>query len=543
MAHTHWIRTIESRMAGRTFFGRWSMIQSLLGIFGLFLAVTALPAQQSLILNGGMEEGTEKPAGWTARGGATIARDSVVYKSQTASLRLDVNEGSGAAYQKLDPTPANEIKVRGSGRVEGTFEVAQVAFQSFDASNKQIGWKVISILKPGAEWTDFQTQFLPPPSATSVLLLVVGKGAGQIWLDDVSVEGSADSAPATPTSQVVPEIAPLPMVIPADSPLLHYSGRFDITDPKAPRCAWSASTVRLRFKGTAANVSLQGSNGVRWQAYVNGQPGQVLVNNGKPQLLSLAKDLPEGEHDIVLLKRTEASVGTASILGFQINQGGELMQAKAPPRRIEVIGDSISAGFGNEAADQNEKFSPATENAGIAYGALAARALDAEYVCVAWSGRKLWPDKTIPEVYDRIIPQETDSKWDFGKWKPEVVVINLGSNDFSGGNPEEEGWTTAYREFIARVRKNYPEAYIFCAISPMMSDVHSKSKDARTTIIRYVNRVIEECGKAGETKVALLEFPTQTGALGFGAQWHPSARQHEAMAAVMEKAIREKLGW
>ncbi len=511
----------------------------------LFIAV-ACPAQQSFILNGNMESGTDKPDVWASQGTAHITRDTTVYKTGSASLRIDWDGGSGGAYQKLNPTPTSRFTVKGSVHVEGIFEVAQVAIQSFDPTRKQIGWKAIANPRPGTDWTDFMAQIEPLPAATSIVLLVAGKGTGKIWLDDVSVESVETNQPTGPAGSAdsaVPETPPLPMAVAADDPHLLYSGRFDVSDPKAPRCAWPASSVALRFKGRAANVSLNGQSGVRWQVMLDGQPGQVLLNNGQPQLLNLAKDLADGEHTVTLLKRTEPSVGTAKITGFQLNEGAELLQAAAPARRIEVIGDSISAGFGNEAASQNEKFTPDTENAGIAYGALAARALQAEYVCIAWSGKTLWPKNTITELYDRIIPEESASAWDFSRWKPHVVVINLGTNDFSHGNPEEEGWTAAYKEFIARVRKNYPDACIFCAISPMMSDPYSKSKNARTTILHYIGRVVEECQKSGESKVALLELPGQTGALGFGAQWHPSAKQHEATAVVMEQAIREKLGW
>ncbi|CAN5459587.1 SGNH/GDSL hydrolase family protein [soil metagenome] len=336
---------------------------------------------------------------------------------------------------------------------------------------------------------------------------------------------------------------PLPVVVEANSPLLRYTGRFDFSDPKAPRCAWPASAVTLKFKGQAANVAMTGKSGVRWQVTVDGKPGPVLVNDGKPQVLSLAKDLPEGEHTITVLKRTEAVVGTATLTGFQLNEGAVLLQAETPKRRLEVIGDSISAGFGNEAKDQHEKFSPETENAGIAYGALAARAFGAEYVCIAWSGKKLWPDNTIPALYDLTLPMEPGSTWDFSKWIPDVVVINLATNDFGPGNPDEEGWVKAYRDFIGHIRKNYPDAFIFCAVSPMMVDQYSKSKDARTTVTRYITRVVDECQKAGDMKVALVDLPAQTGALGFGAAWHPSARQHENSAEALEKAIHEKLGW
>ncbi len=71
-----------------------------------------------------------------------------------------------------------------------------------------------------------------------------------------------------------------------------------------------------------------------------------------------------------------------------------------------MIGDSISCGYGNEGKSQNEHFSPDTENARDAYGAIAARRLGADYACVAWSGRKMWPDNTVPEIYDRALPQD-----------------------------------------------------------------------------------------------------------------------------------------
>jgi lysophospholipase L1-like esterase len=515
----------------------------------LFSIATCL-AQQSLIQNGNMEAGADKPDGWSTQGVAHIERDTIVVRSAPASLRVEWQDGSGGTFQRLNPNPSGSFTVKGYTRVEGTFEVSQVALQFFDATRKQIGWKVISLLKSSGDWTEFHGQFTPPPSTAGTLLVVAAKGTGRIWLDDVTVDGdgtaqAAQSPTSTETAAAAPEEAtPLPQAITASDPHLLYSGRFDLGKPAAPRCAWPASAVALHFKGRSANVNLTAQSQVRWQVYIDGKPGAVLLCNGKPQLLSLAKDLPDGEHTIVLLKRTESLFGIATINGFQLNEGAELLAAAAPARKIEVIGDSISAGFGDEAANQNEKFSPVTENAGIAYGALAARSLQADYTCIAWSGKTLWGhEKAIPDIYDRIIPQEAASQWDFSRWQPDVVVINLGTNDFSPGNPDEESWVAAYKEFIARIRKNYPKAYIFCAVSPMLVDKYSKSKNARTTFTAYINRVITECSKVGETKVALVEFPEQTGALGFGAAWHPSARQHEAMATVLEQAIRSKLSW
>ena len=49
----------------------------------------------------------------------------------------------------------------------------------------------------------------------------------------------------------------LPVKVPPNHPGLRYVGRFDSRDKSGPRCAWSACSVEIRFKGTAANVLLR----------------------------------------------------------------------------------------------------------------------------------------------------------------------------------------------------------------------------------------------------------------------------------------------
>src|SRR5207253_1809808 len=131
---------------------------------------------------------------------------------------------------------------------------------------------------------------------------------------------------------------------------------------------------------------------------------------------------------------------------------------------------------GNEAASEKEHHTPENSNAAMTYGAIAAREVGAEYVCIAWSGRKMAPDRTIGEVYDRILPFDPASRWDFAHWTPDVVLINLSTNDFGAKEkPTEEAWTTAYAAFIERLRANYPDATIYVATSPMRSDATIKT--------------------------------------------------------------------
>lgn len=339
------------------------------------------------------------------------------------------------------------------------------------------------------------------------------------------------------------DVKELPVVVKPSNRKIKYVGRFDSSNPAGPKCSWSASNVTIKFTGTAANVKMTSKKGDRWQISVDEKPTKVLQMTGSPVLFELASDLPGGKHTISLMKATEAHVGTTQILEFQLSKGAKLLQVPPAKHRLEIIGDSISCGYGNEANKKEDHFSPATENAYKTYGAIAARELDADYVCIAWSGKRMWPKNTIPELYGRIIPFDSNSKWDAAKWKPEAIVINLCTNDFGKETPEEDDWVNAYKHFIAELRNNTPKAAIFCSIGPMMNDSWPKGKKSLSTATGYLKRIVDECNKAGDKNVFFLAFKPQNGSNGFGADWHPSAKQHEAMAQTLVTTLKETLKW
>lgn len=346
----------------------------------------------------------------------------------------------------------------------------------------------------------------------------------------------------TPTTPAVVADAPaLPLPVAAGDARVHYAGRFDKRDAAGPRCAWPASSVALRFQGTALNVRLNEQGQDRWQVEVDGKPTVALTLRGGAHLYRVAAGLRPGAHTVRLVKCTEAFVGTTQVQGFQLAQGSKLLPFPAPSHRLEVIGDSISCGYGNEAANQQEHFTAQTENAYFTYGSLAARDLGADYVCVAWSGKKMWPDNTMPELYDRALPQDPGSRWNFARWTPEVVLINLATNDFNQGNPEEAGWTGGYEAFLMRLRSLYPRAEIYCATSPMMGD-WGKNKPL-TTLRSYLTKIIADRKEAGDSRVHLIDFPTQDAKNGIGADWHPSVKTHEIMAAHLAETLHKEQGW
>ena len=331
--------------------------------------------------------------------------------------------------------------------------------------------------------------------------------------------------------------------VPPYDRFIRQIGRFDGRDEKGPRCQWTASALELRMSGSELKATID-EKGSDWlQVFVDDAPYRIVKLVNGTQTVTLADGLNGREHTIRIVKCTEAGVGTIQYQGFTITDG-KLLRPTPRKRRIEVIGDSISCGFGNLGTSVNDQFKPETEDGTQTYGAFAASELNADYQCFAWSGRKLWPDFDIPSIYGLSLPSDTTSKWQFGEQIPDAVVINLGTNDFGKDNPDQKGWTDAYKAFIGRIRTNYPNAEIYAAVGSMMSDNWPPEHKALSTIRTYLNSVVGDVTSAGDKHVHDLEFSTQNVELdGGGAAWHPNVKTHHKMASVLIGALKRDLGW
>jgi lysophospholipase L1-like esterase len=350
-----------------------------------------------------------------------------------------------------------------------------------------------------------------------------------------------DRASIKPTTLPVidQEATPLPMAAAMTDRNVRYTGRFDAGDPAAPRCCWPNSTVSLAFEAAAVNVKIdETGDSDRYEVVVDGTPSLVLSPHAGVHVYRIFEAHAAQSHVVEIVKRSESFFGIGKFIGFELSLGGKVKKLpKRPKHKLEIVGDSISVGYGNEAGDRSDRFTPDNTNAYMAYGAIAARALGAEYTCIAWSGRKMWPEDSMPAIYDRTIALEDKSVWDHAKWVPDAVLINLSTNDFGGKYPDFDRWTQAYEAFITRLRSYYPKAAIYCAISPMMDG------SGRDATMRYITKVVEDERAAGDKNVRLIEFAVQNPRDGFGADWHPNVKTNQIMAAKLEEALRNDLHW
>ena len=327
----------------------------------------------------------------------------------------------------------------------------------------------------------------------------------------------------------------------ARDPRLVCTGRFlDLENGK--QFAWSGSRIDVRFSGTSCDLLLRCLPGVEHLPFLPLVDYYLLIVDGQESVITIGADtefvrvdsLASGEHQLTLFKRTEALVAEGIFSGVILDPDAALLPpSKLPARNIEFIGNSITCGYGNEGESASCPFSPETENAWLTYSHLAAQSLDARYVSVCYSGKGVFQNydktrtETMPDLWSRYSPS-LENTWDYS-WIPEVVVINLGTNDFAHRVPDRKSFIEAYLDLIKRVRASYPGASIVCLTGSMMSGKRL------ITIQAYLHQAVKA---ANMPRLYRFDLSTQ-GALGYGCSSHPNVAQHQKNGAELSVFLEE----
>ena len=340
----------------------------------------------------------------------------------------------------------------------------------------------------------------------------------------------------------LPAVADLPVTVGPDDTNIVKMGRFS----KNNQFGWTAAGFRFKTDATDVDavLKLTATRAGALQVVVDGKPTEVLQLKKDQTVYPLARGLAAGEHTIEVWKRTEGYLGQVQLAGLKLNAGAKLLPLKAHDRKILVVGDSITCGYGSEAKDIGEGNNTKNENGHMGYGPIAARALNAEVMMVCWSGRGMYrnrsetndQDNTMPKMFDRALPLNDKAVWDHASYVPDVVVINLGTNDLYRGKKKQkpeltkENFLGAYREFIKRLEGLYPKAKIIAAIGPM----------AVKPISDWLPDLAQEDRKVS---VLIWKYPQKDRKSYIGGHWHPSVKMNELMGKELAAKIREITGW
>ena len=291
-------------------------------------------------------------------------------------------------------------------------------------------------------------------------------------------------------------------ILPNNSSLI-YSGRIDLSDPFAIVWTYPGTFVRMKFKGTQLFIHVRNKHNY-WNNYLgvvegDAQTKLLLPKEGEATIEIPLKTTQDNIHEVTIFKRQDAC-HELTILGFEINCNTddecELLEASPlPPRRIEVYGDSVSAGEVSEAVDYVAKVDPEHNgeysNSWYSYAWIAARKLDAQLHDIAQGGVALldntgWyhePDYIgMEQVWNKMRYNPdygTVKEWDFSKYTPDIVIVAIGQND---SHPDDymktdyecekaKNWRTHYRQFLAKLRETYPDAWIICCTTLLQHDI------------------------------------------------------------------------
>lgn len=316
-------------------------------------------------------------------------------------------------------------------------------------------------------------------------------------------------------------------------------GRVDARDPAAPRFSWPGTAILSRFRGTRLVAKLRDARGKNhFQVVIDGEPRGVVALDADKDEYVVADGLPTGEHTVGLFKRTEAEVGAVTLLGLTTD-GTFLPPPPPAPRRIELVGDSITAGYGTEGKGPLCPFKPEQESEFDAYGAIAARALGAERITLAWSGRTIGQ---LAAVYEKVMPMDPESPRADTSFDAQLVVVNLGTNNFAIGDPGELGWHKAYATLVEKIRAAHPKALILLVLGPMLTDAYPLGRKSLTKARMYMRATFAKL-HATDERIELLELPEQKHSDGLGCNFHPSKKTHAMMADRLVAFAKERLGW
>ncbi|SFU53741.1 SGNH/GDSL hydrolase family protein [Pseudoduganella namucuonensis] len=336
-------------------------------------------------------------------------------------------------------------------------------------------------------------------------------------------------------------------VVPADHAHLQYTGRIDHADAAAPVLSWPGSSIEGNFTGGTLAVRLRDQYGKNFfNVFIDGDLARPVVLRAEEgsKTYAVATGLAPGPHRFLITKRTEGEEGATAFQGLELADGAALLPP--PPRkerRIEFFGDSITSGMGNESPDDGPDHRLEDKNNFLSYASIAARELGAEAHVISQSGIGVmisWFPFTMPDFYDQLnAVGDNDSKWDFSRWTPDVVVVNLLQNDSWLIDrekrllpvPDDRQRARAYKRFVERLRSLYPRAHIVCALGSMDA-VRPGSKWPD-----YVRAAVEEMRREGDGRIDTLFFEFT------GYQAHPRVKQHQANAARLAAFVRGKMGW
>ena len=323
---------------------------------------------------------------------------------------------------------------------------------------------------------------------------------------------------------------------------------------------WTGSGVELCADGSELSFILTADYSAfeQWiRVEVDGYSMiRMPLNKGENRVTVYRGLNPKEKRHVQLFKETQAmpTDPDAMLLLHAVETDGELYPLPARDLKIEFIGDSLTSGEGLAGAKHLMDWQSCVFSTWLSYTQLVAKELNAQISILAQSGWGTycsWDHQTacaMPLYYDQIcgvLQGERTRKlgamdpYDFSTFRPDVVYVNLGSNDRSGlleySKEGPEPFARAMMAFLKLLRMRNPDALIIWACG---LGTNGLTETAQETMAEYLM-------ETGDERTDLLyvpdgrkqQGPEQEGLMG--SRNHPGPLSNRYQADAVEEKIRE----
>ena len=336
----------------------------------------------------------------------------------------------------------------------------------------------------------------------------------------------------------------------ASSPAIQYFGRWAGNDG-CQECGQGACYIRTDFTGTSLRAELTGADGIWWRVSIDGGPFRRFQPQEQPVML--AEKLAPGRHSVLLVRSTEGAAGISTFRGFLVDDGAELLvSGQQRTRRLEFVGDSITAGAHNDGV--RTAHYQDTENTDMAFGPVLARMLKADYsveaksgACVVRNYDEAWPwrGKHIRDYYDGTFiaprPGAANPQWDARRFPVDGIILAVGTNDTTAGqiSPVKPVFIAGYLQLLEKIRVQQPRVPIIC-MEPVPYRI-------RRDVCDWIQEAVRQRKASGDDQVyfaAVNEDGPLLAEDDFAQDWtHPVYSGAVKVAEHIRDRVAAILGW
>jgi archaellum component FlaF (FlaF/FlaG flagellin family) len=410
--------------------------------------------------------------------------------------------------------------------------------EEFCAYSSETKGVSVTLLPDDAEDKSFQWSVLDESIATIEDNVITTHSVGKTWIYAIA---NADSK-IKDSIKITVYANPQKLVSVSDEKI-HHEGRI-IIDSESAQYLYPGTSFSTEFTGTAISGKFNPVAAYYWVEVDDQEPFKICTSKKNnrvpnseqnPATFWLARGLEDGNHTVRVTLCSEGLYKNPKFYGFVIEDDAELTKPAEKSVKFEFIGNSITCGYGTEVTDRSP-FNDSTSNFCHSFAYKTTKEFNAECMVVARSGIGVYRNYgnqadfgIMPDVYEKSW-LSSSTTWDFSQYTPDVVFINLGTNDvWNMDTFSEEDFETAFRNFLNTVISHYPNSKYILLTGCMMNG-------AGLTKVKAILNAIQSDYNSESHPFYRFDFKTVAGT---GADWHPCAAQQDKMGTDLIKFLKD----